>query len=43
MGKEAASTLFKLIEKKTLLSYEKKVTLKASLCKRNSSAAGKKR
>jgi LacI family transcriptional regulator len=43
MGKEAASTLFKLIEKKSLLSYEKKVMLKASLCKRNSSSPGKKR
>jgi LacI family transcriptional regulator len=42
MGKEAAATLFKLIEKKSLLSYEKKVMLKASLCKRNSSAPGKK-
>jgi LacI family transcriptional regulator len=43
MGKEAAITLFKLIEKKSLLSYEKKVMLKASLCKRNSSAPGRKR
>jgi LacI family transcriptional regulator len=43
MGKEAAATLFKLIEKKSLLSYEKKVTLPASLCKRNSSAAGKRK
>jgi LacI family transcriptional regulator len=43
MGKEAATTLFKLIEKKSLLSYEKKVMLKASLCKRNSSAPGRKR
>lgn len=42
MGKEAASTLFKLIEKKTLLGYEKKVMLKATLCKRNSSATAKK-
>lgn len=43
MGREAASTLFKLIEKKTLMSYEKKMMLKASLAKRNSSAIGKKR
>lgn len=43
MGKEAAITLFKLIEKKSLLSYEKKVMLKASLCKRNSSAPGRNR
>jgi LacI family transcriptional regulator len=43
MGKEAATTLFKLIEKKSLLSYERKVMLKASLCKRNSSAPGRKR
>ena len=42
MGKEAAATLFKLIEKKTLLSYEKKVMLKAILSKRNSSAPTKK-
>lgn len=40
MGKEAAATLFKLIEKKSLLPYEKKVMLKATLSKRNSSANG---
>lgn len=43
MGKEAASTLFRLIEKKALLGYEKKVMLRATLSKRNSSAPGKKR
>lgn len=43
MGKEAAATLFKLIEKKTLLAYEKKVMLKATLSKRNSSANGPKK
>lgn len=40
MGREAAATLFRLIEKKSLFDYEKKVILKATLCKRNSSAAG---
>jgi len=43
MGREAAATLFRLIEKKTLLSYEKKVMLRAGLCKRNSSAITKSR
>lgn len=38
MGREAAATLFKLIEKKTLLNYEKSVTLGATLCKRISSS-----
>lgn len=41
MGKEAASTLFKLIEKKTLLQGEKRIALRASLSIRNSSAAKK--
>lgn len=43
MGKEAASTLFKLIEKKTLMGFEKRVTLRATLSKRNSSASAKTR
>ncbi len=41
MGKEAAITLFKLIEKKTLMGYEKRVTLRATLSKRNSSTTAK--
>jgi LacI family transcriptional regulator len=37
MGREAAATLFRLIEKKTLLPFEKNVVLEARLNKRNSS------
>jgi LacI family transcriptional regulator len=38
IGKEAVTTLFKLIDKKPLLKYEKKVILPSHLCERKSSS-----